>query len=163
MSPAATASFKMPSTTACSRADGLELRRRPAPGRREERIDAAYAHHGAEELPHRTHVLEVGLEEGGQPCLGADGLLDRAPDPLAQTEPELGDALVQQVLLPVEVDVEGAAGHAGRLGDAVDRGLGKADLADHAAGCLENLVGSEVAKNLLAGLAGTVVHRNPRL
>ena len=59
------------------------------------------------------------------------------------------EAGAEQLVAVGEVDVDGGAGHAGLGGDLVHGDLGRAALAEEAAGRVEDLVAPEVADDVL--------------
>ena len=108
-----------------------------------------------------TNGLKEGLVLGGKLQARAHDLpqlLGRAAHALcgrAGAVHELRETVLegpcQQRLLVLEVEVEGALGHAGPLGNALHRGVGVADLGDHAPGGVEDLTGAKVLDDLFLG------------
>ena len=89
---------------------------------------------------------------------GAASVLDHRGDGVQHGVVHRLQAGAEQLVAVGEVDVDGGAGDAGLGGDLVHGDLGRAALAEEAAGRIEDLVAPEVADDVLQRVGGAPGH-----
>ena len=115
-------------------------------------------HGEAEEGGALVDALEQAEDEGAQ-AFGRRGVdLDHGGDGVQHGVVHRLEAGAEQLVAVGEVDVDGGAGDAGLGGDLVHGDLGRAALAEEAAGRVEDLVAPEVADDVLQGIGGAPGH-----